>query len=54
VLVLRLRALIACARGDADASLDFVEQYPGRAEPIGLDRHIAMAEAMPIAAGDGG
>jgi class 3 adenylate cyclase len=54
VLVSRLRALIACARGDAQASRDFVEQYRARAESLGLDRHIAMAEAMQIAAGDSG
>ena len=46
VLVLRLRALIARARGDASAYQDFVERYRAQAESLGLDGHIAMAAAM--------
>jgi len=46
LLVLRLRALIARARGDAAAYLDFVERYGVQAESLGLEGHIAMAAAM--------
>jgi len=46
LLVLRLRALIARARGDAAAYQDFVERYRVQAESLGLDGHVAMAAAM--------
>ena len=46
LLVLRLRALIARARGDAAAYQDFVERYRVQAESLGLEGHIAMAAAM--------
>jgi hypothetical protein len=46
LLVLRLRALIARARGDAAAYQDFVERYGVQAESLGLEGHIAMAAAM--------
>src|SRR6185312_5741909 len=46
LLVLRLRALIARARGDAAAYQDFVERYRAQAESFGFEGHIAMAAAM--------
>jgi adenylate cyclase len=46
LLVLRLRALIARARGDAADYHDFVERYRAQAESLGLDGHIATAAAM--------
>jgi adenylate cyclase len=46
LIELRMRALVARARGDAAAYRDFVERYRAEAESLGFDGHIAMAEAM--------
>jgi adenylate cyclase len=46
VLVLRLRALLARARGDESAYRDLVDRYRVMAESLGYDGHIAMAAAM--------
>ena len=53
LLVLRLRALIARARGDAAAYQDFVERYRAQAESFGFEGHIAMAAAMQKSTGSG-
>ncbi|MCV7382069.1 cyclase [Mycobacterium alsense] len=47
VIVLRLRALLARARGDAAAYADFRDRYRGMAKTLGFERHIELAEAMP-------
>jgi hypothetical protein len=46
VWLLRLRALLARARGDDDAYRDLVGRYHAIAESLGFEGHIAMAEAM--------
>jgi adenylate cyclase len=53
LLVLRLRALIARARGDFSAYQDFVERYRAQAESFGFDGHLAMAAAMQKSTGSG-
>ncbi|OBK52411.1 adenylate/guanylate cyclase domain-containing protein [Mycobacterium sp. 1081908.1] len=45
--LLRMRALVARARGDDAAYRDFVARYRDAATKLGFDGHIAMAEAMP-------
>jgi adenylate cyclase len=45
--LLRMRALIARARGDDAACRDFVGRYRAAATRLGFDGQIAMAEAMP-------
>ena len=42
----RLRALLARARGDDEASRDLVSRYRAMAESLGFEGHIAWAEAM--------
>ena len=42
----RLRALLACARGDDVAYRDLVSRYRALAESLGFEGHIAWAEAM--------
>ena len=44
---MRLRALLARARGDAAAYAHFRDRYRDMAKSIGFDGHIAWAEAMP-------
>jgi hypothetical protein len=44
--LLRLRALLARARGDEAAYRDLAERYRAMAESLGFEGHIAMAEAM--------
>jgi adenylate cyclase len=44
--LLRMRALVAHARGDDTAYRDLVSRYRGMAMGLGLEGHIAMAEAM--------
>lgn len=44
---LRLRALLARARGDAVAYLHFRDDYRGMAKTLGYQGHIAWSEAMP-------
>jgi ATP/maltotriose-dependent transcriptional regulator MalT len=46
ITLLRLRALLACARGDDIAYRDLVGRYRAMAESLGFEGHIAMAEAM--------
>jgi class 3 adenylate cyclase len=47
IWLLRLRALLARARGDAAAYADFRERYGDMAGSLGFEGHIAWAEAMP-------
>lgn len=46
VLLLRLRALLARARGDGVAYRDLVSRYREIAESLGFEGHIAWADAM--------
>jgi hypothetical protein len=46
VWLLRLRALLAWARGDDDTYPVLVSRYRAMAESLGLEGHIAWAEAM--------
>ena len=46
ITLLRLRALLARARGDDVAYRDFVSRYRAMAESLGFEGHIAWAEAM--------
>jgi hypothetical protein len=45
--LLRLRALLARAHGDAAAYADFRDRYRDMARTLGYEGHIAWAEAMP-------
>jgi adenylate cyclase len=47
IAVLRLRALLAHARGDDGSYREYREQYRAMAKSLGFEGHIAMAEAMP-------
>jgi hypothetical protein len=47
VWLLRLRALLAQAHGDAAAYADFRDRYRDMAKSLGFQGHIAWAEAMP-------
>jgi len=47
VTLLRLRALLARARGDDVAYRDLVSRYREMAQSLGFEGHIAWAEAMP-------
>jgi adenylate cyclase len=44
--LLRLRGLLARARGDQLAYRDLLERYRAMATSLGFERHMAMAEAM--------
>ena len=46
VTLLRLRALLARARGDDVARRDLVSRYRAMAESLGFEGHIAWADAM--------
>jgi hypothetical protein len=46
IWLLRLRALLARARGDEDAYPDLANRYRAMAESLGFEGHIAWAEAM--------
>jgi adenylate cyclase len=46
VALLRLRALLARARGEEAAYREFVDRYRTTARSLGFEGHIAMAEAM--------
>ena len=46
ITLLRLRALLARARGDDVAHRDLVSRYRAMAESLGFEGHIAWAEAM--------
>ncbi len=47
IWLLRLRALLARARGEGVRYLDFVNRYRNMATSLGFEGHIAWAEAMP-------
>jgi adenylate cyclase len=47
IWLLRLRALLARARGDDPAYTDFRDRYRDMAKTLGFEGHIAWAEAMP-------
>ena len=47
IWLLRLRALLAQAHGDAAASAQLRDRYRDMAETLGFEGHIAWAEAMP-------
>jgi hypothetical protein len=46
ITVLRLRALLAWARGDNVAYRDLVKRYRDMAESLGFEGHIVWAEAL--------
>ena len=46
ITLLRLRALLARARGDDVVYRDLVSRYRAMAESLGFEGHIAWAEAM--------
>jgi hypothetical protein len=47
IWLLRLRALLARAHGDATAYTDLRDRYRDMARTLGFEGHIAWAEAMP-------
>ena len=47
IWLLRLRALLARAQGDAAAYTDFRDRYRDMAKTLGFEGHAAWAEAMP-------
>ena len=47
VWLLRLRALLARAHGDEPGYRDYRDRYREMARTLGLEGHIAWAEAMP-------
>jgi hypothetical protein len=47
IWLLRLRALLARARGEGVNYLAFVNRYREMATSLGFEGHIAWAEAMP-------
>jgi hypothetical protein len=47
IWLLRLRALLARARGDEAAYRDLRDRYRDMARKLGFEGHIAWAEAMP-------
>jgi adenylate cyclase len=47
IWLLRLRALLARARGDDTAYVHFRDRYRDMARTLGFEGHIAWAEAMP-------
>ena len=47
ITLLRLRALLARARGDDVAYRDLLGRYRAMAESLGYEGHIAWGEAMP-------
>ena len=47
IWLLRLRALLAQAHGDAAAYADFRDRYRNTAKTLEFEGHIAWAEAMP-------
>jgi hypothetical protein len=47
IWLLRLRALLARARGDDTAYRDYRDRYRDMARTLGFEGHIAWAEAMP-------
>ncbi len=47
VMLLRLRALLAQARGDESGYRDFRDRYRARATELGFEGHMAIAATMP-------
>jgi hypothetical protein len=47
IWLLRLRALLARAHGDAAAYAQFWDRYRDMANTLGFEGHIAWADAMP-------
>ncbi len=47
ITVLRVRAMLARAHGDDTGYRDYRDRYHGMARTLGLEGHIASAEAMP-------
>ena len=47
IWLLRLRALLARARGDDAAYADLRDRYPDMAKTLGFEGHIVWGEAMP-------
>jgi class 3 adenylate cyclase len=47
ILLLRLRALLARARGDETGCRDYRDRYRAMATSLGFEGHVAWAEAMP-------
>ena len=47
IWLLRLRALLARARGDDTAYRDYRDRYSDMARTLGFEGHIAWAEATP-------
>jgi hypothetical protein len=47
IWLLRLRALVARAHGDAAAYTDFRDRYRAMAKTLGFEGHITWGEAMP-------
>jgi hypothetical protein len=47
IILLRMRALLARARGDEDAYRDLVSRYRATAKSLGFEGHMKWAEAMP-------
>jgi len=50
IWLLRLRALLERARGDAAAYRDYRDRYQDMATTLGFEGHIAWADAMPMTA----
>jgi len=46
IWLLRLRALLARARGDEASYREFRDRYRARAKEVGFEGHMALAEAM--------
>lgn len=46
IWLLRLRALLAGAQGDAAAYTDLRDRYCGMAKTLGFEGHIAWADAI--------
>ena len=47
IWLLRLRALLARAHGDAEAYTDLRDRYRDMAKTLGFEGHIEWAEEMP-------
>ena len=47
ILLLRLQALMARARGDTEAYAHLRDRYRDMARTLGFEGHIEWAEAMP-------
>ena len=52
IWLLRLRALLARARGDEDAYRDYRDRYRAMATELGFEGHMAMGRGDDMTAGD--